>query len=80
MIGYEGHRGWINYLAVDPVQQATLLSARTCRLTLGHPACSRISSARASDAVQYLTVAEFYRSLGYTPDDVISFGKRPRSN
>jgi ribosomal protein S18 acetylase RimI-like enzyme len=21
MIGYEGHRGWINYLAVDPAQQ-----------------------------------------------------------
>jgi ribosomal protein S18 acetylase RimI-like enzyme len=21
MIGYEGHRGWINYLAVDPARQ-----------------------------------------------------------
>ncbi len=31
MAGYEGHRGWLNYLAVEPDRGATASAARSWR-------------------------------------------------
>jgi ribosomal protein S18 acetylase RimI-like enzyme len=80
MIGYEGHRGWINYLAVDPVQQRLGIGRRLMHRAeeiLKQAGCPKVNlQVRADNKV----AAEFYRSLGYTSDDVISFGKRLRSN
>ena len=76
MVGYDGHRGWINYLAVHPahqrqghasqlMQQAEqLLTARGCpKLNL---------QVRAGNEV----VIALYESLGYTDDKTVSMGKR----
>ena len=76
MAGYEGHRGWINYLAV----------ARECRergfgrrlmdeveARLRALGCPKINlQIRSSNA----DVVAFYRSLGFTVDDSLSMGKR----
>ena len=76
MAGYEGHRGWINYLAV----------ARECRkqgfgrrlmdeaeVRLRAIGCPKISlQIRSSNA----EVVAFYRSLGFAVDDALSMGKR----
>jgi ribosomal protein S18 acetylase RimI-like enzyme len=76
MAGYEGHRGWLNYLAVDPEHQrhglARAIVAEAERL-LRAAGCPKINlQIRTSNH----GVIEFYRSLGYSTDDVVSMGKR----
>lgn len=76
MAGYEGHRGWINYLAVDPHHQrrghATALLKEVERLLLA-VGCPKINlQIRATNR----SVIDFYRRLGYAIDDVVSMGKR----
>jgi ribosomal protein S18 acetylase RimI-like enzyme len=76
MAGYEGHRGWINYLAVHPNQQRQglgreLMAAAESRLLARR--CPKINlQVRASNA----KAVAFYERLGYTTDDVVSLGKR----
>ncbi len=76
MAGYEGHRGWLNYLAVDPSRRqrgfARAILGEAERL-LREAGCPKISlQIRSSnrDAI------ELYRHLGYSVDDVVSMGKR----
>ena len=76
MAGYEGHRGWLNYLAVAPECQrqgrARALVAEAERL-LRAAGCPKINlQVRATNA----GVIEFYRRLGYVEDNVVSLGKR----
>lgn len=76
MGGYEGHRGWINYLAVLPdcqrqgVGRALMETIEAKLLALG---CPKINlQVRSSNTA----VIQFYGHLGYHIDDVISLGKR----
>lgn len=76
MGGYEGHRGWINYLAVDPdfrrggYGRFMMDAVEEKLLAQG---CPKINlQVRTSNT----EVIEFYESIGYTQDDVVSFGKR----
>ena len=75
MAGYEGHRGWINYLAVAPDFQRSgfgrrlMEEAETLLRALG---CPKINlQVRRSNA----RVIEFYEKIGYSVDDVISMGR-----
>jgi ribosomal protein S18 acetylase RimI-like enzyme len=76
MAGYEGHRGWINYLAVDPACRLHGLGRRLMEyveaelLVRGCPKLN-LQVRSGNDAV-----LAFYRRLGYGVDDVVSFGKR----
>ena len=76
MAGYDGHRGWVNYLAVDPGPRgerhgATIMRAADERLiALGCPKINLQIRTSNLDAVR------FYESLGYSPDDVVSMGRR----
>ena len=76
MAGYEGHRGWINYLAVAPEQQQrgfgrVMMDAAEVRLrALGCPKINLM--VRRSNAA----VVAFYEQLGYKPDEVVCLGKR----
>lgn len=76
MGGYDGHRGWIYYLAVDPAHQqkgyGRILMGTIAEklLALG---CPKINlQVRTSNT----EVIAFYESIGFTQDDVVSFGKR----
>lgn len=76
MAGYEGHRGWLNYLAVAPEFQhrglARTIVAEAERL-LREAGCPKINlQIRTSNQ----GVIEFYRRLGYSVDDAVSMGKR----
>ncbi|MEZ0277479.1 MAG: GNAT family acetyltransferase [Roseimicrobium sp.] len=76
MAGYEGHRGWLNYLAVDPGHQrcghGRSIMVEAERL-LRERGCPKINlQVRASNAA----AAAFYNALGYSLDEVISLGKR----
>jgi ribosomal protein S18 acetylase RimI-like enzyme len=76
MAGYEGHRGWINYLAVDSdhrrsgLGRAMMVEAERLLLTLGCPKVN-LQVRRGNDEASV-----FYASLGFKEDDVISFGKQ----
>ncbi len=76
MAGYEGHRGWLNYVAVVPEFQrrglARVIVAEAEQL-LRKAGCPKINlQIRTSNQA----VIEFYRRLGYTVDEVVSMGKR----
>ena len=76
MIGYDGHRGWINYLAVSPEHRqrghARALMREAERL-LAAAGCPKINlQIRTSNA----SVIDFYKAIGYAQDDVVSFGRR----
>lgn len=76
MAGYEGHRGWINYLAVSPDCQRQglgqmIMEAAEQRLrAIG---CPKINLQVRTGNQQ---VIDFYRQLGFQIDDVVSLGKR----
>lgn len=76
MGGYEGHRGWINYLAVAPDLQRhglgrAMMAAVEARIrALG---CPKINLQVRSDNSG---VIAFYRALGYRVDETVSLGKR----
>lgn len=76
MAGYDGHRGWVNYLAVRPDSRRlgvgrALMTEFEERLTaLGCPKINLQVRAGNDD------VLAFYARLGYAQDAVISLGKR----
>jgi ribosomal protein S18 acetylase RimI-like enzyme len=76
MAGYEGHRGWINYLAVDPELQGTGLGRvimEEAERRLRELGCPKVNlQLRGSNH----GVIAFYQALGYRIDDVVSLGKR----
>lgn len=76
MAGYEGHRGWINYLAVDPglrrggLGKAMMAAAEKRLGLLGCPKVN-LQIRRGNEGV-----VAFYDRLGYVEEDVVSMGKR----
>ena len=76
MAGYDGHRGWINYLAVAPDLQRQGIAGQlmaAAEETLAALGCPKINlQIRATNT----DVMAFYQTLGYTQDAVISMGKR----
>jgi ribosomal protein S18 acetylase RimI-like enzyme len=76
MVGYEGHRGWINYLAVEPALRRSGLGRRLmaeAEQILRAAGCPKISlQVRRANG----DVLAFYDRLGFRPDDVVSLGKR----
>ena len=76
MVGYEGHRGWINYLAVAPSHRRHGLGRQLMREAeerLAVVGCPKINlQVRAGNA----DVLAFYEAIGYRVDEVVSLGKR----
>jgi ribosomal protein S18 acetylase RimI-like enzyme len=76
MAGYDGHRGWVNYLAVAPAFRgrgfARELMEHVEQLLLrrGCPKVSLLVRTSNPEAVA------FYRHLGYVQDEAVSLGKR----
>lgn len=76
MIGYDGHRGTINYLAVTPTAQEQGIGGelmRRAELYLIDLGCPKVSFCVRKDN---LPVLSFYDRLGYGIDDVHFLGKR----
>ena len=76
MAGYDGHRGSVTYLAVDPQSRRRGYGAALLRhieQTLAERGCPKVNlMVRSSNA----DVLEFYRRLGYGADEVVCLGKR----
>ena len=76
MAGYEGHRGWVNYLAVAPrfrgkgLARALMQQVERALIERG---CPKLNLQVRKSNVEAL---EFYRHLGYVEDESVSLGKR----
>ena len=76
MGGYEGHRGAVNYLAVDPARQKQGLGRRmmeTLEKKLIAMGCPKLNLMFRTENAG---VEKFYEKLGYKRDEVIEMGKR----
>ncbi len=76
MAGYEGHRGWINFLAVEPARQRGGLGRKLmaeAEQLLRAAGCAKINlQVRRTNAA----VIAFYERLGFGVDEAVSMGKR----
>ena len=76
MFGYEGHRGWLNYLGVLPSHRGRgvgSLLVRHAERELVSWGCPKVNlQVRATN----LAVVEYYRRLGYERDEAVSMGRR----
>lgn len=76
MFGYDGHRGWVHYLAVRPDRQAGGLGAALMahgEALLLAAGCPKVNLLVRTSNQQ---VIAFYQRLGYGIDEVTSLGKR----
>ncbi len=76
MGGYEGHRGWINYLAVSPQHQRKgygreIMEFVEQRIQL--KGCPKINLQIRGTNTQ---AAAFYQAIGYDIENAIGLGKR----
>ena len=76
MAGYEGHRGWIQYLAVDPAKQRAGIGRQLVAAAvelLRKRGCPKVNlQVRRSNT----GVIQFYERVGFREDDVLSMGLR----
>ena len=76
MGGYDGHRGWINYLAVHPDFQGQGYAQQVMENVESEfrkRGCPKINlQIRSGNA----RVMAFYQKLGFTDDQALSMGKR----
>ena len=76
MAGYDGHRGWVNYLAVAPrrrrhgIGRRLMVAAEAGLRDLG---CPKINVQIRTSNIEALA---FYAGIGFREDAVVSMGKR----
>ncbi|WP_375428662.1 GNAT family acetyltransferase [uncultured Sphingomonas sp.] len=76
MIGFDGHRGWLYYLSVDPAHRSQGIGRTLVE------AAERWLAAKGLPKVQLMVRSEnqavqgLYERLGYEPQLVVVFGKR----
>jgi ribosomal protein S18 acetylase RimI-like enzyme len=76
MAGYDGHRGWIYYLAVDDTRQRQGIATKMVRhaeTELRNRGCPKINlMVRNTNEA----IIAFYKSIGYGDDPVVVLSKR----
>jgi ribosomal protein S18 acetylase RimI-like enzyme len=76
MGGYEGHRGWINYLAVSPEHQHkgyARAMMRRVEVLIQAKGCPKINlQIRGTNT----NVIKFYQAIGYDVENAVGLGKR----
>lgn len=76
MVGFDGHRGWVYYLAVAPKRRKAGLGKTIIA------ACEGWLRERGSPKIQFMVRDDnaaargFYESLGYERQAVVTFGRR----
>jgi ribosomal protein S18 acetylase RimI-like enzyme len=76
MVGYEGHRGWINYLAIAPEDQRHGYGTKLVQKAIDElkkMGCQKVNLQIRRSNVK---VIDFYKHIGFKEDDVVSLGMR----
>jgi ribosomal protein S18 acetylase RimI-like enzyme len=76
MGGYEGHRGWINYLAVSPIHQKQGYGRHLMEQVedrIRQTGCPKINLQMRGSNTE---IAAFYQAIGYDIDNTMGLGKR----
>ena len=76
MAGYDGHRGWLYYLAVSPGQRGNSYGRElvdAAEQLLLQRGCPKVNLMIRSDNE---AVQDFYRHLGYATDEVVTMSRR----
>jgi ribosomal protein S18 acetylase RimI-like enzyme len=76
MVGYDGHRGWVNYLAVDPEHQGAGLGRLLMDEVERHLSVLGCPKVNLQVRTANERAVSFYEHLGYATDDALSLGKR----
>jgi ribosomal protein S18 acetylase RimI-like enzyme len=76
MAGYEGHRGWLNYMAVLPEYQGQGYGRKLMEKAIAELkklGCLKVNlEVRKNNS----SVIDFYTHLGFKDNEVVSLGKR----
>ncbi|MCK4490329.1 MAG: GNAT family acetyltransferase [Anaerolineales bacterium] len=76
MAGYDGHRGWIYYLAVDPAYRRNGIGTALMKKAeglLAQMSCPKLNLQIRADNSD---LQAFYEKLGYSVEERISMGKK----
>ncbi|SEQ82254.1 non-canonical purine NTP pyrophosphatase, RdgB/HAM1 family [Solimonas aquatica] len=76
MAGYDGHRGWVNYLAADPALRHQGLGRQLMAAAEAYVASLGAPKMNLQLREDNTGAALFYERLGYRRDAVLSYGKR----
>lgn len=76
MGGYEGHRGWVNYLAVEPEQRRRGFGRALMRAVEAKIEAKGGPKVNLQVREDNLDVIAFYERIGYKLDGVAGMGKR----
>jgi len=76
MVGHDGHRGWLYYVAVSPAVQGKGLGRATVRAAEMWLRARGIWAVNLNIRSENEKVRAFYAALGYETRDVIVMGKR----
>ena len=76
MAGYEGHRGWINYLAVDPTLRLKGLGRQIMEYAERELATLGCVKVNLQIRIGNSGVVGFYTALGYAVEERIQMGKK----
>lgn len=76
MAGYDGHRGWVYYLAVDPAYRRNGIGTALMKKAEGLLAQMSCSKLNLQIRVDNSDLQAFYEKLGYSVEERISMGKK----
>ncbi|UCE96343.1 MAG: GNAT family acetyltransferase [Candidatus Bathyarchaeota archaeon] len=79
MVGYEGHRGWLNYLAVHPSFQKRGFGKKLVEKAIAE--LRKIGCLKLNLQVRRSNkrVIEFYKQIGFKEEERVSLGLRLRN-
>lgn len=75
MVGHDGHRGWIYYLAVRTAHRGEGLGARLVHAAEDWLSRRRVPKVMLMIRSENADVREFYDRLGYSEQDVVTLGR-----
>jgi ribosomal protein S18 acetylase RimI-like enzyme len=78
MVGHDGHRGWVYYLAVRPDRRSHGHGRAMMRACENWLAARDVLKINLMVRTENDAVLAFYRALGYGHDDVVVMSKRLR--
>jgi ribosomal protein S18 acetylase RimI-like enzyme len=76
MVGHDGHRGWVYYLAVAPAAQRQGLGRQMMKKCEDWVLAQRIPKLQLMVRSGNAAAVDFYSKLGYTDAEVVVLGKR----